>query len=181
MGFYIKLERMHKAPANPRSYWDDSFALRDSFCKHFRTLTPEGRRVNTGRRVGWGQMQFCSSAESCYSEPGSHHRFRTKKPTQSSLRATLSAVENTLSCLINTQEQLMPSGPGRLRRGRAGAPDCMYHNASRGDGSRDGRPLGSCGTLGGVVYLRRAAWRLKAERAEEGTTTPIGPCVAGSV
>ncbi|CAN8215012.1 unnamed protein product [Coccothraustes coccothraustes] len=70
---------------------------------------------------------------------------------------------------------------GRPRPGRTEVPDCTYHNASRGDGSRDGRPLGSCGTLGSVVYLRRAAWRLKAEREEQGTTTPVGPCAASSV
>lgn len=56
----------------------------------------------------------------------------------------------------------------------------MYHNASRGDGGPAGPALRPCGTLGTVVYSRRAAWRLKAGRSGQGTTTPAGPCVASS-
>lgn len=161
----------------------DSFALRDSS----QTLqdTPEGRGISPGR-MGWGKLEFCSSADFCYSGPGSHHKFRTKKKqnnktTQSSLSAALSALENTLFCLINTQDQPMPPRTWRLRRGRAGVPDCTYHNASRGHGGPSGPALGPCGALGNVVYLWRASWRLKGGKEEQGTTVPIGPCAACSV
>lgn len=75
----------------------------------------------------------------------------------------------------------MPSRTWRLRRGRAGAPDCTYHNASRGDGGPAGPALGPCGALGSVVYSRRASWRAKGRKEEQGTTVPIGPCAACSV